>query len=317
MAPSIYPVTPNFVAEIGDLDLSKPLSTSDLATVKNAFWKYAVLVFPDQDLTPEAHLRFSEYFGPVERDRVLDTKVTKPRLDTGFADISNLTADGRIWGENSRQRMYKLGNKLWHTDSSFKYRPGLCSLLYSRTIAPIGGHTEFADQRAAYDALPDAMKKKLEGLVAEHSIATSRRRTGFADFTDDEGKRLPPVPQLLVRTIPESGRKSLYVASHAGRIFEMPDAEGRALIDELIAHVTQRQFVHTHRWREHDLVMWDNRCTMHRGTDFDDLRFVRDMHRTTVSDVANTCEQAAGGGARLRLGPRRPEQRETFHGFPP
>ena len=157
----------------------------------------------------------------------------------------------------------------------------------------VGGHTEFADQRAAYDALPDAMKKKLEGLVAEHSIATSRRRSGFTNFTEDEGKRLPPVPQLLVRTIPESGRKSLYVASHAGRIFDMPDAEGRALIDELIAHVTQRQFVYTHRWRPNELVMWDNRCTMHRGTDYDDLRWVRDMHRTTVSDVANTCEQAA------------------------
>jgi alpha-ketoglutarate-dependent 2,4-dichlorophenoxyacetate dioxygenase len=292
MALSIYPVTPNFVAEIGDLDISQPLSEADVAAVKSAFWKYAVLIFPDQALTSEAHLRFSEYFGPVERDRVLDPKVSAPRLDIAFADISNLAPDGRIWAEDSRQRMYKAGNKLWHTDSSFKYRPGLCSLLYSRTVAPIGGHTEFADQRAAYDALADAMKQKLEGLIAEHSIATSRRRTGFANFTDDESKRLPPVPQLLVRTIPESGRKSLYVASHAGRIIGMPDAEGRALIDELIAHVTQRQFVHIHRWRAKDLVMWDNRCTMHRGTDFDDLRWVRDMHRTTVSDVANTCEQA-------------------------
>ncbi|HYC44423.1 MAG TPA: TauD/TfdA family dioxygenase [Burkholderiales bacterium] len=286
------PVTPDFVAEIGDLDLSRPLAEDDIAAVKSAFWRYAVLIFPEQELTPDQHVAFSQHFGPVEVDRVLDPKVTPPRLGPAFADISNLTPNGRIWDADSRQRMYKAGNRLWHTDSSFKYRPGLCSLLYSRTVAPIGGHTQFADQRAAYDALPDSMKRKLEGLVAEHSIATSRRKTGFADFKEDEAKRLPPVPQLVVRTIPESGRKSLYLASHAGRIIGMSEAEGSALIEELIAHITQRQFIHTHRWRAKDLVMWDNRCTMHRGTDYDDLRYVRDMHRTTVSDVANTCEQA-------------------------
>jgi alpha-ketoglutarate-dependent 2,4-dichlorophenoxyacetate dioxygenase len=187
--------------------------------------------------------------------------------------------------------MYKAGNKLWHTDSSFKYRPGLCSLLYSRTVAPVGGHTEFADQRAGYDALPAPMKNKLQGLIAEHSIAESRKKSGFEGFNADESGRLPPVPQVLVRTIPESGRKSLYLASHIGRIFEVPEEEGRALVAELIAHTTQRQFVYTHRWRPRDLVMWDNRCTMHRGTDYDDLRWVRDMRRTTVSDVANSCEQ--------------------------
>jgi len=292
MALTVNPVTPDFVAEIGDLDLSRPLAEDDIAAVKSAFWRYAVLIFPEQELTPDQHVAFSQHFGPVEVDRVLDPKVTPPRLGPAFADISNLTPNGRIWDADSRQRMYKAGNRLWHTDSSFKYRPGLCSLLYSRTVAPIGGHTQFADQRAAYDALPDSMKRKLEGLVAEHSIATSRRKTGFADFKEDEAKRLPPVPQLVVRTIPESGRKSLYLASHAGRIIGMSEAEGSALIEELIAHITQRQFIHTHRWRAKDLVMWDNRCTMHRGTDYDDLRYVRDMHRTTVSDVANTCEQA-------------------------
>jgi alpha-ketoglutarate-dependent 2,4-dichlorophenoxyacetate dioxygenase len=291
MSITLYPITPGFAAEVGDVDLTT-VTDGDVSEIKQAFWKYAVLVFPEQALAPEHHLAFSQKFGPVEVDRVLDPKVSPHRLDMSFADISNLTSDGKIWGEDSRQRMYKAGNKLWHTDSSFKYRPGLCSLLYARTIAPIGGHTEFADQRAAYDALPAAMKARLDGLIAEHSIATSRRRSGFAEFTQDEGKRLPPVPQLLVRTIPESGRISLYVASHAGRIFGMPEAEGRALIDELLAHTSQRQFVYTHRWRAKDLVMWDNRCTLHRGTDYDDLRWVRDMHRTTVSDVANTCEQA-------------------------
>ena len=291
MSITVYPVTPGFAAEIGDVDLSKPLPDADFDAIRDAFWKHAVLVFPDQHLTQEQHLAFSARWGPVEKERTLDPKATPSRFSGEFADISNLTADGKIWGETSRQRMYKAGNKLWHTDSSFKRLPSLCSLLYSRSIAPVGGHTQFADQRAAYDALPDAMKAKLHGLVVEHWIVHSRRRNGFTEFNEEEMKRLPPVPQVLVRTIPQTGRKSLYVASHAGRIFGMPDDEGRALIDELIAHVTQRQFVYTHRWRPTELVMWDNRCTMHRGTDYDDLRWVRDMSRVTISDIANSCEQ--------------------------
>lgn len=292
MSVTIMPVYPDFVAEVGDVDLRRPLSDEELAAIKAAFWQYAVLIFPEQELTPEQQLAFSERMGPIEKERTLDPKATPSRYSGAFADISNLTVEGTIWGAESRQRMYKAGNRLWHTDSSFKYLPGFASLLYARTVVPLGGHTQFADQRAAYDALPEAMKKRLEGLVAEHCIVYSRLRTGFTEFTESERMRLPPVPQMLVRTIPESGRKSLYVASHAGRILGMPDAEGRALIDELIAHVTKRQFVYTHRWRPNELVMWDNRCTMHRGTDFDDLRWVRDMRRVTLSDVANTCEQA-------------------------
>ncbi len=291
MAITLFPVMPDFAAEVGDVDLSKPLADDDLSAIKAAFWKYAVLIFPQQQLTQDQQLAFSAHFGPIERDRTLDPKATPMRFSGAFADISNLSAEGKIWGETSRQRMYKAGNKLWHTDSSFKRLPSICSLLYAETVAPIGGHTQFADQRAAYDALTEAAKRKLQGLVVEHWIATSRRRSGFSEFTEEEQQRLPPVPQVLVRTIPQNGRKSLYVASHAGRIWGMPDSEGRALIDELIAHVTQRQFVYTHRWRPHELVMWDNRCTMHRGTDFEDLRWVRDMRRVTVSDVANSCEQ--------------------------
>jgi alpha-ketoglutarate-dependent 2,4-dichlorophenoxyacetate dioxygenase len=291
MTLTVCPVTTTFVAEVGDVDLSKPLPDADFEAIKDAFWSYAVLIFPDQRLTPEQHLAFSAKFGPVEKERTLDPKATPSRFSGEFADISNLAADGTIWGAESRQRMYKAGNKLWHTDSSFKRLPSLCSLLYSRTVAPIGGHTEFADQRAAYDALPEATRVQLQGLVAEHWIVHSRRRSGFTEFNEDEMKRLPPVPQALVRTIPQTGRKSLYVASHAGRIFGMADDRGRALIDALIAHTTQRQFVYTHRWRPNELVMWDNRCTMHRGTDYDDLRWVRDMARVTVSDIASSCEQ--------------------------
>jgi alpha-ketoglutarate-dependent 2,4-dichlorophenoxyacetate dioxygenase len=292
MAITIYPATPTFAAEIGDIDLSKPLAPSEISEVKDAFTKYAVLILPDQHLSQDQHLDFAKYFGPIETTIALFRKDTKLRVRQEFADVSNLDPENQVWGKDSRQRMFQLGNRLWHTDSSFKRLPARASLLYARTIPPIGGHTEFADERAAYDALPQATKSRIDSLVAEHSIFTSRARLGFSNFSDEERKGMPPVPQVLVRTIPESGRKSLYLASHAGRIFGMPEPEGRALIEELVAHATQRQFVYTHRWRIHDLVIWDNRCTMHRGTDFDDLRWKRDMQRATVSDIANSCEQA-------------------------
>jgi len=292
MAITICPVTPTFAAEIGDIDLSKPLAPSEISEVKDAFTKYAVLIFPDQRLSQDQHLDFARYFGPIETTIALFRKDAKLRVRKEFADVSNLDPENQVWGKDSRQRMFQMGNRLWHTDSSFKRLPARASLLYARTIPPIGGHTEFADERAAYDALPEATKKRIDSLIAEHSIFNSRARLGFSNFSDEERQGMPPVPQVLVRTISESGRKSLYLASHAGRIFGMPEPEGRALIDELVAHATQRQFVYTHRWRVHDLVIWDNRCTMHRGTEFDDLRWKRDMQRATVSDVANSCEQA-------------------------
>jgi alpha-ketoglutarate-dependent 2,4-dichlorophenoxyacetate dioxygenase len=292
MAITICPVTPTFAAEIGDIDLSKPLAPSEISEVKDAFTGYAVLIFPDQHLSQDQHLDFAKYFGPLETTIALFRKDAKLRVRKEFADVSNLDPENQVWGKDSRQRMFQLGNRLWHTDSSFKRLPARASLLYARSIPPIGGHTEFADERAAYDALPQATKSRIDSLVAEHSIFNSRARLGFSNFSDEERQGMPAVPQVLVRTIPESGRKSLYLASHAGRIFGVPEPEGRALIDELVAHATQRQFVYTHRWRAHDLVIWDNRCTMHRGTDFDDLRWKRDVQRATVCDVANSCEQA-------------------------
>jgi len=291
MAINVSPVTLHFAAEIGDVDLSRSLEPTDLIAIKAAFTTYAVLVFPDQHLSQDQHLDFAKMFGPLETTIALYRKDAKLRVRKEFADVSNLDPDNEVWGENSRQRMFQLGNRLWHTDSSFRRLPARASLLYARSIPPIGGHTEFADERAAYDALPENMKRRLHGLVAEHSIFNSRARLGFTEFSDEERQDMPPVPQALVRTIPETGRKSLYLASHAGRVFGMPEPDGRALIDELIAHATQRQFVYTHRWRVHDLVIWDDRCTMHRGSEFDDLRWKRDMQRATVSDIANSCEQ--------------------------
>ena len=290
MAVSIHAVTPDFVAEVGDVALNK-VSSEDLAAIRAAFTKYAVLVFPDQEFDDESQLAFARHFGPLETTVFMARKGHNLRLHQNMADVGNLDAENRILETNNRQRLYNLGNRLWHTDSSFKRLPAYCSMLHARSIPPIGGHTEFADMRAAYDALPDSTKERIAGLVAEHSIMTSRGRLGFKDFDESERAAFAPVPQVLVRRLPDSGRMSLYIASHAGAIRGMADDEARQLIDELTAHATQRQFVHAHRWRENDLVIWDNRCTMHRGMEFDDQRYKRDMRRATVSDVAPTCEQ--------------------------
>jgi alpha-ketoglutarate-dependent 2,4-dichlorophenoxyacetate dioxygenase len=288
---TVCPVTPNFAAEIGDIDLSQPLDPDDVTKINEALATYAVLIFPGQQLSQEQHLGFAQYFGPLETHERTLRMDTPRRVRYELADISNLNYQNQILASESRQRMIKLGNRLWHSDSTYKWLPARASLLYARAIAPLGGHTEFADERAAYDTLPEQMKRRLTGLVAEHSFFHSRARLGFSDFSDEERREFPAVPQVVVRVIRESGRRSLYLASHAGRIFGMSDEEGRALIDQLVAHATQRQFVYVHRWRTNDLVMWDNRCTMHRGTEFDDLRWKRDAQRATVADVANTCEQ--------------------------
>lgn len=292
MTLTIYPVTPDFVAEVYDVDLSRPLAPEVLDALKAAFWKYAVLVFPEQRLTQEQHVAFAGHFGPMDRTILKSAIADKGlRVREDIADVSNLDHRDAIWSEESRLRQLQLGNRLWHTDSSFKHVPALCSLLYALEIPPVGGQTEFADLRAAYDALPDEMKARINGRVAEHSLMYSRARMGYVQWDEEERKAVAPVPQAMVRTVPQTGRKNLFVASHAGHIFGMADGEAKPLIDDLLAHASQRQFTHTHRWRVHDLVMWDNRCTLHRGLPFDDLRFRRDMQRATVQDVANSCEQ--------------------------
>ncbi len=291
MALTIYPVTDHFVAEVGDVDLSAPISAEVLSEIRMAFDRYAVLIFPDQQLSVDQHLDFARHFGPLETT----IHATRPghalRVRAEIADVSNLGPGDEIWGATERKRIFEMANRLWHTDSSFKRLPARASLLYARAIPPVGGQTEYADMRAAYDALPENTKRRLQGLVAEHAIMYSRRKLGFTDFSREESEALPPVPQVLVRRHPGSGRMGLYLASHAGRIFGMPDAEAETLLAQLIEHATQRQFVYTHRWRVRDLVMWDNRCTMHRGRPFDDLRWPRDMQRATTSDVAPSCEQ--------------------------
>jgi alpha-ketoglutarate-dependent 2,4-dichlorophenoxyacetate dioxygenase len=290
MSATVWPVTEAFVAEIGDVDLSKPLADADFRIVEEAFERYAVLVFPDQVLSQRQHIAFAQRFGPIDRSMIVEVEGAKARVPGEIADVSNLDSKGEILAPDSRLRLFQLGNQLWHTDSAFKHVPAKASLLYQRSIAQTGGQTEFADLRAAWDALPEAMKRKIEGLVAEHAIAYSRAKLGFA-MTENEQRALPPVRQALVRHHPASGRTSLYLAAHAGRIVGMTDPAGRALLAELMEFATQRQFVHTHRWRTNDVVMWDNRCSMHRGRPFDDQRWKRDAQRATVEDVANTLEQ--------------------------
>ncbi|MBN9489370.1 MAG: TauD/TfdA family dioxygenase [Alphaproteobacteria bacterium] len=288
---TVQPITPDFAAEVGDVDLGKPLSPDDLTAVREAFTKFAVLVFPDQGFDDDSQLAFARHFGPLETTVFKLRKENKLRLHENLADVSNLGNDDKILETNDRLRLYNLGNRLWHTDSSFKRIPAYCSMLHARSIPPIGGQTEFADLRAAYDALSEETKRRITGLVAEHSLMTSRARLGFSDFDETERKAFDPVPQVLARRLPDSGRMSLYLASHAGAIRGMPQAEAEALLKELIEHSTQRRFVYSHRWRVRDLVIWDDRCTMHRGMEFDDQRYKRDMRRATVSDVAPTCEQ--------------------------
>jgi alpha-ketoglutarate-dependent 2,4-dichlorophenoxyacetate dioxygenase len=290
MGITIWPVTEHFVAEVGDIDLSQPLSHADFRVVEHAFEHYAVLVFPDQTLSQEQHVAFAQRFGPIDRSMIAHMDGAKPRVPVEIADVSNLDSQGEILAREDRLRLFMLGNQLWHTDSAFKHVPAKASLLYQRAIAPTGGQTEFADLRAAWDALPAAMQGKIKGLVAEHAIAYSRAKLGFA-MSASEQQALPAVRQVLVRHHPTSGRTSLYLAAHAGRILGLPDQESTALLEELTAFATQRQFVYSHRWRVNDLVMWDNRCTMHRGRPFDDQRWKRDAQRATVEDVANTLEQ--------------------------
>ena len=281
---------PLFVGEVRGIDLREAVDASTAKAIVDASDRYAVLVFPDQTIDDEQQLAFSEHLGPLETTIKKLRPGYKLRLNPRVSDLSNLDPDGRVLEKDDRNRMYALGDRLWHTDSSFKAVPARYSLLSARQVPAAGGETQFADLRAAYDALPDATKVQLEGLVAEHSIIYSRSTIGFTDFSDEEREGLPPVPQKLVRIHPGSKRKTLYLASHAMAIRGMPVPEARLLLRDLMEHATQPQFVYTHRWRIGDLVMWDDRCTMHRARPYDRTQ-ARDMHRTTVSDVASTLEQ--------------------------
>jgi alpha-ketoglutarate-dependent 2,4-dichlorophenoxyacetate dioxygenase len=292
MAVSIRQIHPVFVGEVSGVDLRQSLSCDGVAAIDGGMDRYAVLVFHDQNITDEQQIAFTRNFGEIEISA--GGNVTQPhekRLDSLMNDVSNLGHDNRPLPRDDRRRLFNLGNQLWHSDSSFRAIPAKYSLLSARTVATKGGNTEFADMRAAYDALDNETNALVEDLVCEHSLLYSRGLLGF-EATPEERAMFRPVRQRLVRTHPVTGRKSLYLASHAGTIVGWPMPEARALLRDLTEHATQPQFVYVHKWRQYDLVIWDNRQVMHRVRRFDESE-VRDMRRTTVAGDAPTVEQVA------------------------
>ena len=296
MTLSIRPIDPVsrpcFGGVASGIDITRPLTREQAAQIEKGMDTFGVMVFHDQRLTDEAQMVFSRNFGELElaTNNLRDTK--EQRLGAHIADISNLDANNNVLARENRRRLFSLGTRLWHSDSSFKVVPAKYSLLSARVIPSEGGNTEFADMRAAHDTLDDATKAECEGLVCEHSQLFSRAQIGFGDFTDEERQQFAPVQQRLIRRHPSTGRKSLYLASHAGTIVGWPIPEARAFLRDLIEHATQRQFVYAHAWKQFDLVIWDNQATMHRGRPFDPTE-VRDMHRTTVAGLRSTMEEAA------------------------
>jgi len=293
MAVTIRQIHPVFVGEVSGIDIAQPLAREDVAAVEAGMDRYAVLVFRDQRITDEQQLAFTGNFGAIEYAE--GGHIAKPherRLQPGMIDVSNLDARGNPLEREDRHRMFNLGNRLWHSDSSFRAVPAKYSLLSARVTAKRGGDTEFADMRAAYDALDPATKAEIEDLVCEHSLIYSRGALGFTELTEEERAMFKPVRQLLVRTHPVTRRKSLHLASHAGGILGWPVPEARAFLRDLTEHATDRRFVYAHSWRPFDFIIWDNRQTMHRVRRFNESE-VRDMRRTTVAGDAPTVVQDA------------------------
>ena len=289
----IDPVSRPFFGGVGSgIDITKPLTPEQAQQIEKGMDEFGVMVFHDQPFSDEAQIAFSRNFGELELATNNLRNEKEQRLGAHIADISNLDAQNNVLARENRRRLFSLGTRLWHSDSSFKVVPAKYSLLSARVIPSKGGNTEFADMRAAYDALDDDTKAECEGLVCEHSQLFSRAQIGFADFTDEERRMFAPVQQRLIRRHPSTGRKSLYLASHAGTIIGWPVPEARAFLRDLIEHATQRKFVYAHQWKQFDLVIWDNQATMHRSRPFD-AKEPRDMHRTTVAGLRSTMAEAA------------------------
>ena len=285
---------PAFAGAVSGIDITRPIGPENVAAIEAGMDAYAVLVFRGQDLTDEQQLAFTLNFGGLERYKTPGhvRKREDSRLGPGIADFSNLDKHGNIMSPEDRVWFFKLGDHLWHSDSSFRPVPAKYSLLSGRIIPSWGANTEFADMRGAYDALDARTKAEVEDLVCEHSLIYSREAIGFTDLTPEEIVAFRPVRQRLVRTHPVTGRKSLFLSAHAGAIVGWTVPEARMFLRDLTEHATQREFVYSHAWRPGDLVMWDNRCMMHRARRYD-ANEVRELHRTTVADSAPTLQQAA------------------------
>lgn len=289
----ISPLHPVFAAEAVGLDLRQSSAAELCDAIHSAMNQYSVLVIRNQHIDDDQQMAFARSLGPLESIPA-QISLEKQRLKhREMIDISNLDESGSLFGAEDRRRLFNLGNMLWHTDSSFRATPAQYSMLHARAIPPEGGNTEFADMRAAWDALSSTMQLRIEDMVCDHSLIYSRALLGFEAFTEEEKKAFLPVPQRLVRRHPGSGRRSLYLASHIGVIHGMPRPESMMLIRDLTEHATQKEFVYAHHWQVNDLVIWDNRCTMHRGRAYDDQRYKRDMRRLTLQDSAPTLSQSA------------------------
>jgi alpha-ketoglutarate-dependent 2,4-dichlorophenoxyacetate dioxygenase len=285
------PARPDFVGAVSGIELRLPLTQAQVAAIEAGMDRFAVLVFRDQPISDEQQLALSRNFGRLEQATGDLVQGEKRRLGMELNDISNLDKDGALRARDDRARLFGLGNRLWHSDSSFKAIPAKYSLLSARVIPSKGGDTQFADMRAAWDALAPETQAEIHDLVCDHSQIFSRGILGFS-FTEEERLRFAPAQQRLVRQHPITDRLSLFLSSHAGAIHGMPVPEARALLRDLTEHATQREFVHTHKWQRHDLVMWDNRTTMHRATNAPHNE-VRDMRRTTIESDGPTIKQVA------------------------
>ncbi|MGA0128187.1 MAG: TauD/TfdA dioxygenase family protein [Burkholderiales bacterium] len=285
MAITITELCATFAAEVSKINISKELSDEAVDELRTAIDKYGVLVFRDQPLSDEQQVRFSEYFGDIEIADLKNniTKTSERRLSQMFSDISNLDKDQNILEKDGRQRLFNLGNRIWHSDSSFRPVPARYSLLSARAVPVAGGDTQYADMHAAYDSLDAKTLTEISDLQCEHSLLYSRARLGMAEFTEQEKADFTPVTQPLVRTHPSTKRKSLFLSSHIGSVIGLTKPDGRLLIEELTEFATQEKFVYTHRWKKDDLVMWDNRRTMHRARKYEDTVEKRDLRRTTIA----------------------------------
>jgi alpha-ketoglutarate-dependent 2,4-dichlorophenoxyacetate dioxygenase len=285
MALTFRKLHPHFAAEVSPVDLRRVHDAETLAAIRAGMDEYAVLVFREQPFTDTEQLDFAQRLDGVLHTKLGISALQKNRLgNEALGDISNLDENGEIMKSDDRRRMYGLGNRLWHTDASFQDPAGRYSMLSAKVVPPVDADTEYADMRAAYDALPEEEKARLEGLRVHHSIAYSRQTLGF-EFSESEQDALKGAIHPLVRTIPRSKRRSLYVASHASRIIDWPVPEGRLLLRDLIEHATRPEFVYRHQWHVGDLVIWDNRATMHRARAFDDAKYRRELRRVTTLDV--------------------------------
>ena len=272
-----------FAAEVSGIDLTQRLSDAEVNAIHDGMDRYGVLVFHAQALSDEQQIAFTRQLGVLEQATGDIHDASERRLAMDLNDISNLDRHGELLPRDDRRRLFGLGNQLWHSDSSFKEIPAKYSLLSARKIPPTGGNTEFADMRAAYDALDESAQREVSDLVCWHSQVYSRGLLGFDDFSEAEREKWAPVRQRLLRRHPRTGRRSLYLSSHAGAIEGWPVPEARAFLRDLTEHATQRRFVYAHVWQPWDLVMWDNRVTMHRARRYAPNE-VRDMRRTTLSN---------------------------------